>query len=469
LTLRSLSRLPAKFARLRPAALGLLVLLTACSALGGPPPTATPVWPVVTVAAQPGPVHTQRIEIGLAQGGESFDPTFLHPTIPLIKPLGIRYVRLDHIYNHPGVVARRPGGGLTYDWTPLDTLVDDIRAMDAEPMLDLSYMPPALNPQSQLLPPLDWEEWNKLVHTTTRHFNVDRALGLRYWEIWNEPNLWGAWQGSYPQYLNLYDISRRAIHDLDPRAVVGGPSLSLYEESALDWLLGYETAQDDGGDVGFLSWHAYGWTPQEMAAQVQAARALAARKRPDQPPELMITELGLRTGGPGDTSVDNKADTPAAAVHLLAAIQALDAAGLDKLFVFELRDGPHPGGEYWGRFGILTYNLHPKPIYHALAAYHALGRDLLPVTGTPARPDMGMLAAPDGRALLWYSGTDPVRAEVHLPAAGATVRATLFDATHNNPAAGFGGDTPTPAGTFPTAGLSFVLQPDSMVILEPVR
>jgi hypothetical protein len=62
-----------------------------------------------------------------------------------------------------------------------------------------------------------------------------------------------------------------------------------------------------------------------------------------------------------------------------------------------------------------------------------------------------------------------VRAEVHLPAAGATVRATLFDATHNNPAAGFGGDTPTPAGTFPTAGLSFVLQPDSMVILEPVR
>jgi len=425
----------------------------------------------VTLTVGTGPIHTQHLVLGLAQGGESLDPAFLHPAIPWIKPLGISYVRIDHVFNYPGLVTRRSAGGLTYAWTPLDTVVDDIRAMGAAPLLDLSYMPPALNPESVLLPPLDWNEWAKLANSTVRHFNSDRQLGLPYWEIWNEPNLWGFWHGSYPQYLALYDFARRAIRDRDPAARVGGPALSSYEESALDWLLGFENGQPDGGYLGFLSWHAYGWTPAELAGQVRAARALLARKRPQGPPvELMITELGVRTGGPDDTSAGGAADTSAAAAQLLASIAALDAAGLDKLFVFELRDGPPPAGEFWGRYGILTYHLHPKPIYHALRAYTALGRDLLPVTVVPARSDVGLLAAPGGNAILWYQGTAPLHVVVQLPpAAGPQVRATLFDATHNNPAAGHGGDQPTSSGPLATAGLAFDLAPDSVVILAPVR
>jgi hypothetical protein len=447
----------------------LLLATCGCSALSPAPVSPTPSLPAATVAALPGPVHRQHLQLGLAQGSESLDPAFLHDTIPLIRPLGVRYVRVDNIYNYPGVVDLRAGGGLAYNWAPLDTLVDDIRAMGAEPFLDLSYMPPALNPESRLLPPRNWPDWAKLVNTTVRHFNGDRGLGLHYWEVWNEPNLWGAWQGSYPQYLELYDQARRAIEDRDPHAVVGGPALSLYEETALDWLLGFESQQTDGGAVGFLSWHAYGWTPAQMAAQTTAARALAARKRPGAPLELMITEVGVRTGGPGDTSVDNQADTPTAAVHLLASIQALEAAGLDKLFVFELRDGPHAGGEFWGRFGILTNHLHPKPIYHALRAYAQLGPDLLPVQVTPPRDDLGLLVAPSGRAILWYSGTTALHVSVRLPAAaGPQVQATLFDAQHNNPAAGAGGDTPAALGTFATATLAFDLAPDSVVLLDPV-
>ena len=450
--------------------LGLLALLGITSCLGtGEPPLSPIPLATVTLAVAAGPIHHRHIELGLAQGGESPDPAFLQPTAPLVRPLGIRYVRVDGIYNAPGLVQARSGGGLTYDWTALDTLIDSIRALGAEPLLDLSYMPPALNAESQLLPPTDWTAWDKLVRATVRHVNTDRRLGLRYWEIWNEPNLWGAWHGSYPQYLNLYNISRRAIQERDPTARVGGPSLSLYEESALDWLLGAQSAQADGGAVDFLSWHAYGWTPAEMAAQVQAARALVARKRPvAQPVELWITELGVRTGGPGDTSVDNRADTPAAAAHLLAALTALEAAGLDKLFVFELRDGPHNGATFWGRFGILTYDLHPKPIYHALAALAALGPDWAPVTVQPARLDVGLLAAPSGAAIVWHTGNAPLRVRVQLPAGGPrSVQVTLFDAAHNNPAAGKGGDTPLPLGRRAPADLVFDLLPDSMVVLQP--
>ncbi|HUS13392.1 MAG TPA: hypothetical protein VM536_00025 [Chloroflexia bacterium] len=467
--MRNRNRLRLLCRRLLPA---LLIALGGCAAPGLPMgPTATPALPLVQVSVAAAPLHRRHLALGLAQGGESKDPAYLRPAVPLIAALGIQYVRVDQVYDYPGMLAPRPGGGLIYDWAPLDTLVDDIRAMGAEPMLDLSYMPAALNPESNLLPPRDWDAWSKLVDTTVRHFNVDRGLGLRYWEIWNEPNLWGAWHGSYPQYLALYDFSRRAIHDRDPTAIVGGPALSLYEESALDWLLGFEQAQPDGGSVGFLSWHAYGWTPNEAANQVRAARALVARKQPAGPhPELMITELGVRTGGPGDTSVDNRADTPAAAAHLLASIVALEAAGLDKLFIFELRDGPHAGGEFWGRFGILSQNLHPKPIYHVLRAIHELGADLLPVTVSPARPDVGLLAAPGGRAILWHNGPDRLRTRVDLPAGTAPMlRATLFDSTHNNPRDGFGGDVPDPFGDLPAGALVFELDPDSVVLLEPVK
>ncbi|MDQ2809846.1 MAG: hypothetical protein M3Z04_23455 [Chloroflexota bacterium] len=206
-----------------------------------------------------------------------------------------------------------------------------------------------------------------------------------------------------------------------------------------------------------------------MTAQVQVARALIARKRPQAGPlELWITELGVQSGGPGDTSLDNKADTPAAAAHLLASLTALEAAGLDKLFVFELRDGPPTGATFWGRFGILSYDLHPKPIYHALAALAALGPDWLPATVQPARPDVGVLAAPAGAAILWHTGSTALRVRVQLPAGGpGSVQATLFDADHNNPAAGKGGDVPVPLGRRAPADLVFDLLPDSLVVLQP--
>ena len=139
------------------------------------------------------------------------------------------------------------------------------------------------------------------------------------------------------------------------------------------------------------------------------------------------------------------------------------------MFVFELRDGPSDRGEFWGRFGVLTYHLHPKPIYHALHAVAQLGPDLLPVEVTPARDDLGMLVAPSGLAILWYGGATPLHVAVRLPpAAGREVQATLFDATHNNPAAGVGADVPAPLGTFAVDGLAFDLAPASMLVLEPL-
>jgi hypothetical protein len=454
----------------RPAALvgGLLLLLAACDSGGAPTAVPPRVGPSITIRADAQPSHPVHLELGLAQGAESPDPAFLRPTVPLIKDLGIKFVRVDNVYNYTNTITTRSDVlGLAYDWTPLDTVVDSIRDMGAEPLLDLSYMPTALNSQSRLLPPADWAEWSKLVSATVRHMNTDRNLNLRYWEVWNEPNQLGFWKGSFPEYLQLYDSSRRAIRGRQPLAKVGGPALSLYDESALDWMLGYENSQDDGGAVGFLSWHAYGWSPAELADQVQKARALIARKGSKAgPPELLITELGVRTGGPGDTSADNRADTPAAAAYLIASIQALEGAGLDKLFVFELRDGPHEGGQFWGRWGILTHDLHPKPIYHVLKAYKALGPTWLPTTVSPARADVGLLAAPNGRGILWHTGSEPVHVSVNW-AGARNSQVTLFDADHNNPAANKGGDKPTPQGRLDPGSWTFDLQPDSVVLFEP--
>ena len=93
--------------------------------------------------------------------------------------------------------------------------------------------------------------------------------------------------------------------------------------------LEHETAQGARGRVGFLSWHAYGLSQEEMAAQIRAARELAARF-PQFHPQLLITEFNVAPGGPADTSADGYADTVQGAIALLRSIESMQRERLDQ-------------------------------------------------------------------------------------------------------------------------------------------
>ncbi len=419
-----------------------------------------------------GPPHDRRLVVGIAQGGESTDPDFLRNVIPLARPLEVPLIRLDNIYTHYDVVERAANGKLVYHFDKLDRAVDNIRAIGAEPYMCLGYMPQALAPGTTGIdPPESYNEWRDLVYQTVKHFNVDRKTPIKYWEVWNEPNLNYSWTGGYPGYLQLYDSSRDGLVAADPNAWIGGPTITPLDVTAPAWLMGNESTQGGKGRVDFLSWHSFGRTIQQIEADVKAVQG-AVQAQTTYHPELVISEFSVATGGPGDTSQGHRSDGSGGGAYALAGLQAMDRAGLDKGFLFELKDGEKAGQSYWGRWGILTADGKTKPAYHALLAYQQMRTGQLPVQlTTPAGTGVELLAARGAngttRLLLWHAGVVTHRARITLPPALAalTYRTTIFDSTHNN-FVKQGDDRLTLSPAHRGTQLDFTLEPDSFVILE---
>lgn len=70
--------------------------------------------------------------------------------------------------------------------------------------------------------PPNLEAWSDYVGTVAEHY----ADQIDYWEIWNEPNYAGFWQGSTNEYVELLETAATAITIANPNAkiVLGGLS-----------------------------------------------------------------------------------------------------------------------------------------------------------------------------------------------------------------------------------------------------
>ncbi|HKP54214.1 MAG TPA: glycosyl hydrolase [Chloroflexia bacterium] len=420
------------------------------------------------------PAPDGPLRIDLAQGGESEDPHFLDNVREIGRELGPGLLRLDNIFNFYGIVERKSDGTVSYDWSKFDVAVDGVRAMGREPLICLSYMPEtmSLSGVSRTMPPAIYEEWGALVRATVAHVNVERKLGVKYWEVWNEPDQWGFWQGSYPDYLRLYDTTVEAALAADPSVRIGGPAVSRFSSEHFEEFLAHEASRGSGvgGRVDFLSWHEYGQAPGAVAAHIREARTVL-EKYPQFAPELFITEFNVLQGGAGDTSARGYTDHVEGAIALLASIEAMQRERLDRAFLFELKDGKGPAS-YWGRWGIVTNDGLAKPIYHTYKAYQKRPPGMLPISLRRGYGDgtLGMMAygGPERATMfLWYTGEEEARVKVSLPAAYADRKfeLTLFDATNNNPA--LSGDATLRRWTTRDAGdLRLDLKPDSLVLIE---
>ncbi|MFL5732013.1 MAG: GH39 family glycosyl hydrolase [Chloroflexia bacterium] len=420
------------------------------------------------------PAGAGHLQLGLSQGGESDDPGFFDNVRSPASDLGPGLVRLDNIFNFYNVVSRSPSGTLEYRWDRLDRVVDGIRAMGKEPFICLSYMPETVSASrsSRVQPPGDFGEWGQLVRATVLHLNVERKLGIRYWEVWNEPNQWDFWKGSFEDYLRLYDVTAAAVISADNKALVGGPAFSSFEPMGISQFLQHEASLGEGGRVNFLSWHAYGRSQAEMAAQIREAREMVSRY-PGLHPELFVTEFNVSPGGPGDTSAYEETDTVQGAIELLRSVESMERERLDRALLFELKDGRGPAS-YWGRWGVLTNDGRAKPIYYALMAYQKRPGAALPVVMTkgPGDDTLGLMAfggAARSTLLLWYTGKKAARVHVALPPEfeGVDYEITLFDRSHNNPARS-GDSTVRPWLRRNAGDLALDLSPGSLVVLTSI-
>jgi hypothetical protein len=314
----------------------------------------------------------------LAQGGEAFDWR-LQPLTSQVAALNPDYIRIDHLYDFYEIVGGSPGN-MTFDFSKVDVILDDILATGAKPYISLSYMPPAISSGDIISPPVNWTDWQIVVQRTIEHISGTRGIDEVYYEVWNEPDLFGGWKYyGEKNYLTMYTYAARGAQNA--RGVknfkFGGPGITALYKNWFDALSKHAIANNLRYD--FFSWHRYNHKVDQYRDDMIEIRTwLQKFPQLEGNLELQITEWGH------DSENHAGYDNAYGAAHTVAA--AIEMVGVvDRAFVFEIQDGKDPQGQpYWGRWGLFTHSeagAKAKPRYYGLRMLDKIADSRLQLLG----------------------------------------------------------------------------------------
>lgn len=331
---------------------------------------------VVDVTAVLGPMP--RPWRNLAQGGEDHDWRIgsLTGQVAALKP---EYIRLDHIYDFYEIVQGRPGN-VTFNWSKFDLVLDDISKTGAKPYIALSYMPPAISSGDILAYPVNWADWQLVIQKTIEHVSGSKGIRDAYYEVWNEPDLFGSFKYyGDKSYLTLYAYASAGAKNA--RGVLpfklGGPATTALYKNWFDaWAKG---CVDNKWRCDFFSWHRYSNDLDQYAQDMLSAREwVQAYPQLEPTLEMHITEWGH------DSNNNAGYDSQYGAAHTVAGAIAMSNQ-VQRAFAFEIQDGKDPAGQkYWGRWGLFTHNdqgASGKPRYRGLRMLDSIADQRLQITG----------------------------------------------------------------------------------------
>ena len=116
-------------------------------------------------------------------------------------------------------------------------------------------------------PPENKSKWAEVCKHIVMHYNDGWADGfyynISYWEIWNEPDLSGFWNGTTEQYFNLYQETAVTLKQYDPTLKIGGPcTSSIFNKNFTTRFLTF--VKENQIPLDFYSWHMYADTPYQL-------------------------------------------------------------------------------------------------------------------------------------------------------------------------------------------------------------
>jgi xylan 1,4-beta-xylosidase len=336
-----------------------------------------------------------------------------------VDELGFRYIRFHAIFHDVLGTVRIEDGKTVYNWSKIDQLYDDLQARHIRPFVELGFTPQALATSENSV--FYWhgntshpkpEAWHNLVDAFIRH--IEERYGrdeVRTWyfEVWNEPNLSGFWEGADQKaYFDLYDLTAKTIKSIDPVLRVGGPSTA-----GAAWVPEFLAhVKQSGASVDFVTTHTYGVnggfldeegksdtkldpSPEAIVGDVRRVRKeITASPFPGLP--LYFSEWSTSY-----TPRDSVHDSYISAPYILTKLKACQglAQGMSYWTYTDLFEEPGPPtAPFQGGFGLLNPQGIRKPAYFAYKYLHALqGKNL--ATSDP----QAMLSTKDGdvSAVIW--------------------------------------------------------------------
>ena len=376
---------------------------------------------ILVDAAQSGPPvdHFYDLSVGSDYPGTLLREDSQAQLKIAVDELGFRYIRFHAIFHDVLGTVRVVNGKTTYDWTKIDRLYDDLLARHIKPFVELGFTPEALATSKSSIffwkgntSHPDPEGWNELVAAFIRH--VEERYGKPeveswFFEVWNEPNLSGFWEGGDQQaYFSLFDQTSNTIKAVDPVLRVGGPSTA-----GAAWVPEFLAhVKRSGAAVDFVSTHTYGVdggfldengksdtklspSPEAIVGDVRHVREqVAASAFPKLP--VYFTEWST-SYTPRDVVHDSYISAP----YILSKLKATEGMvqGMSYWTYTDLFEEPGPPtAAFEGGFGLLNRDGIRKPAFFAYKYLHALqGNELI------SEDPQSMIAmnGPNISAVLW--------------------------------------------------------------------
>jgi len=123
-----------------------------------------------------------------------------------------------------------PADPASYNFGPTDTLIKNIVDAKAEVFFRVGRS----NISGANTVPPDFDKYGEVVKHVVMHYNDGWAngfkYGIRYFEIWNEPDFVPFWTGTGEQFHELYKKIALGIKAADPNVLIGGPANSTFND-----------------------------------------------------------------------------------------------------------------------------------------------------------------------------------------------------------------------------------------------
>ena len=197
---------------------------------------------VTNLIAQSGPLPTRRIVVNIDKTsgrldhffdlsvGSDYPGTLIHDDSQVqlklaVDELGFRYIRFHAIFHDVLGTVQVKNGATVYNWSRIDQLYDELLAKHIRPFVELGFSPEALATSQKSI--FYWKGntshpdptgWHNLVDAFIRHIETrygKEEVRTWYFELWNEPNLSGFWEGADQKaYFELYDLTAKTIKSI---------------------------------------------------------------------------------------------------------------------------------------------------------------------------------------------------------------------------------------------------------------
>jgi xylan 1,4-beta-xylosidase len=223
----------------------------------------------------------------------------------------------------------------SYNFAATDTVIAGIVASGSQVLFNLGRSDLSMvGLANDATPPADFDKYAAIAKQIVLHYNEGWAngftYGIRYWEIWNEPELLNFWTGTVPQYYSLYQKVATAIKSVDPTLKVGGPTLATNTPSfgMMGSFLQFLSSNSLPLDFYSFHWYANYLDPMDFSRLASSYRALL-----DQygftSTELQLTEWGYALFIPSQPAPETEA------AFLVNSMTYMQDAPLDRAFLYQ--------------------------------------------------------------------------------------------------------------------------------------